>query len=1091
MSQNQENQAAFDHIVVLDPALPVVEELLKTVAKPSLQIHRCESADQAHQTAQKLSPCLVICNVADARQINPTVKFVQKISKEIKKGNLKTMVLSRVKNAQLKQIISELGVTDFILDPIPARTLFFKFNLQINAITAIKKRRALLSNNTELVFKQDSAKGENGKITFKHQTAVFNRKAALKLQEDCFATTGSQPYKIDKKIAVEILGPSPSEGSWQKVPAKPNEKPRYRWVPNDPNAPEQKDSTTGWIHDGDEPVYQPENGRWLLTSEKPNFAYHRHGISQASKIEVNAVGVPQIADDSEHALKKIKEFHEKEAEKKRLAADKIETEAKISVGKEEAISTNEITKVKNLAPGESVLGDASGDVQSSFDPENDLIAAISGQLVDELELAIQEAKQNAADREKTKLEEIVPANSVDPQNREVKETQGNNGEEPRVTPATTESETLPSAVESASTSAAVSEEDKPKLEMSASRKKYEEAKAKKLAELAAQREETEKQNQEKLKENESRAEAARAATEEKAKALKTETAADTQTIKTFYKSLAELGDQPECAWEKCGNHYVYITPYHRGIKPDDLKAIFPLWIYSGSRAPVFDPTSGKFEFVQLEPRYMQSVKELPADRDEFVRATRNKLKEFERIKLEMARKWEEKRKPETLDPVVDKESSVDNPHENSSQKPGDSTDQTQTLEKTKASRGPSARTAEGTTEASTETYTETATEATVESTIEPTVEATVETTVEAPAEAGAELEAAEKGEQDQAAQAEVIDLAERRENLASTRPTDENEENISANKEPQEAVIAPFPEQRAKSDSESLEPSDDREAPAAATQDSTASPLNEKSAAPFDSPQPEQEIESKQESFSQEAEKMQNAVAEEPGALATAPAKAITLDPETEHLSKYEQVLIAKNPALKDVLLKRKKRKDSGQIKLDTTVSPDKGQQAVEFQNSLQKAQQNISEAQLQAFTAGVQVVISDAILKQIPLEARAEKIAGLIAKSIKWCHVSILTPHHAEFEDSGKMVASTNLEFKAGDLIPLVPTASIEQKPHILEGIYGATHGQLIGYLQISLSGQRKYFDTREQKITQRFAMSLAKYWESVPNKKKVGNAA
>lgn len=558
MSKEQaDKNEKLDHIVVLEPTLPAIEELLQTIAKPSIQISRTKSVEEAAGLALGYSPCLVICSISDAQAVNPNVTLLQKIHKGIKKGNLKTMVLARVKNPQLKQLITQLGVTDYNMDPIPVRTLVFKINLHINAIQAIKKREALLNNNTELVFKQDTGKADDSTRTFKHQTAAYARKPALKLPEDIFALSGAVPAKDGKRSIIELEGPTPDSGAWKRMDGKAEERARYRWVPNNSDAAEHKDSATGWVHEGEEPSYNAEKNRWQLSSDKPNLSYLRAGIRQTSKIQVNSTGGLEIADDSEQALQRIR------AQEKPNLADAQESPEAIQVPTE--ASPLHENQAKGLAERHQ---------------ENNPGAPEETQAGNERKNAARpDAKENPFD----------PANAKDRAERHKqikKEIQDIMSSELSAELSDSQAEAIENTL-----GLAHGEHDKATL-----------AKKDRVARLQTLRAKLKQPNE----------------------ALRQEQTSQASEEKVFYKTAEQLGSA-DGAWSFCGNHFVFLTPAHYDAPLDSVRSLMPLWIYSGKEDPSFLTDSQEWRFINIEPRQMKSVQDLPADAQELVKAIKEKI----------------------------------------------------------------------------------------------------------------------------------------------------------------------------------------------------------------------------------------------------------------------------------------------------------------------------------------------------------------------------------------------------------------------------------------------------------------------------------
>jgi colicin import membrane protein len=310
----------LNKIIVLEPCSPVVEELLKKIedAKQA-ELIRLNNPDEAVQLVKQHQPCMLFTCTINNADIPIRVNMLKKLEQSIKYGLLKTLFVSKLKNRQLGTLITSLGVTDFIEEPVPARTLQFKANLQLKAVDTIRKQQEMKKASQEkIVFKKTEQKQDGAQTTTDLGAKL---KPALKLEEDTFLFKNSGIKKAGKKTLVELEGPDPETGEWVPHEDKGDAKTSWRWMPNEKKAlPPEEAKKEGWIHEGDKPQFSEESGKWQFGSEKPELSYQKNGEKVASKITTDESGEVNVAEDSpkaEENLKKNKDIAVKKREKEK------------------------------------------------------------------------------------------------------------------------------------------------------------------------------------------------------------------------------------------------------------------------------------------------------------------------------------------------------------------------------------------------------------------------------------------------------------------------------------------------------------------------------------------------------------------------------------------------------------------------------------------------------------------------------------------------------------------------------------------------------------------------------------------------------
>lgn len=317
-------------IVVLEPTTKAVEDLLKAILqKGQAEVERVSSIAEVAQLIGQYQPCMLMTCLTENGQVPDRVNMLKRMENSLKKGLVKVMFTTTLKNAQLGNVISALGVTDFIQEPVPLRTMQFKANLQLKAVETIRKAEERKKAGEEkIVFKKSEAAakdaagggGANAKV-----------KPALQLKEDAFLFKNSGVKKIGKKFVLEMEGPAPETGEWKQHEDKGNAQTSWRWVPKeDENGKPLDDRGDGWVHEGDKPEFKEASGKWQLASEKPELAYRQNGQKIAKKITVDETGEVTVAADSPtaaEAVEKGRAIAKAKREKARTKPEALRTDS--------------------------------------------------------------------------------------------------------------------------------------------------------------------------------------------------------------------------------------------------------------------------------------------------------------------------------------------------------------------------------------------------------------------------------------------------------------------------------------------------------------------------------------------------------------------------------------------------------------------------------------------------------------------------------------------------------------------------------------------------------------------------------------------
>jgi hypothetical protein len=286
------------------------------------------SPAEALQIAQMLKPCVIVGFVDQTQDIARLLQMATAAKNDLKKGNFKSVLLSKFKDHKIVSQFEKLGIHEIIIEPIPDRQLQFKMNLQMKANLASRKKQ---KKEDELKkFTATKTEGENADIHMATDKKGdgFKEGPAQEIEEDMWLFKNNKPQKKGSKWVFRLEGPDPSEGEWQKMPDAPDGEQQWRWMPKNP----EEAKKGGWQHKGDQPEADGSGG-WNFKGIKPELCFvDADGNKKATKATVDADGQFIASKDSTVAKQKdLEKQQKKELEK----LEKINAiKSKLEFGKE-------------------------------------------------------------------------------------------------------------------------------------------------------------------------------------------------------------------------------------------------------------------------------------------------------------------------------------------------------------------------------------------------------------------------------------------------------------------------------------------------------------------------------------------------------------------------------------------------------------------------------------------------------------------------------------------------------------------------------------------------------------------------------------
>src|SRR3989338_7241327 len=94
-------------MIVLEPLSSNMAELVKLIgSKDQANVISIASSEEAKQIILKNLPCMLVACIQENSEVPSRVRLLKQLESPLKYGLLKTMIASKLKNAQLQSLIS-------------------------------------------------------------------------------------------------------------------------------------------------------------------------------------------------------------------------------------------------------------------------------------------------------------------------------------------------------------------------------------------------------------------------------------------------------------------------------------------------------------------------------------------------------------------------------------------------------------------------------------------------------------------------------------------------------------------------------------------------------------------------------------------------------------------------------------------------------------------------------------------------------------------------------------------------------------------------------------------------------------------------
>lgn len=271
------------NIVIVVPASSAIECVKELFTEDkSAELFEVPSLEEAKQAALQFAPCVILLSVFRTQDVASCTGFVSAMSKHIKAGTLKVMVVSLVKDEKLSVAFQKTR-TEYIVEPIAERSLYFKITMLLKALTP--KAAA------DAPAKKDHASQDPASLPPPEPSAKFKLEGSAEaendLEQDVWLFRGAVPKKVKTDWHFSLEGPDDTDGDWV-IEEDAVEGLRWRWKPHvDTPGGKVFAFSEGWKFWGNKPSFDPKTRKWNFVGPKPVLAFDHNG-RRTAKVEPNA-----------------------------------------------------------------------------------------------------------------------------------------------------------------------------------------------------------------------------------------------------------------------------------------------------------------------------------------------------------------------------------------------------------------------------------------------------------------------------------------------------------------------------------------------------------------------------------------------------------------------------------------------------------------------------------------------------------------------------------------------------------------------------------------------------------------------------------
>jgi CheY-like chemotaxis protein/Tfp pilus assembly protein PilF len=267
--------------------LSAVIQSLKTQNSSVVCVDRLEKANDV--IAKSWSGLVVVC-VSENLEILPLLNFLKQNQTRIKSQQLRVVAFSLIDHSKVTALLQSKGCAELLDYKLQPKTFLFK----------AEKHFKFIKNSTNA--EQASFIPATPEIG---EQPPLQEQPAFKVQLAAAITGGYDYWWIRKKTdvrkvfdrwSVELIGPSPSVGSWEKT-----HQAIWCWKVKSKESPFYSEEGE-WAFFGEKPEFVWTENRWRFRAEKPILGFFKDGKALAFRFRIDTHGTVHVTENSPSAL---------------------------------------------------------------------------------------------------------------------------------------------------------------------------------------------------------------------------------------------------------------------------------------------------------------------------------------------------------------------------------------------------------------------------------------------------------------------------------------------------------------------------------------------------------------------------------------------------------------------------------------------------------------------------------------------------------------------------------------------------------------------------------------------------------------------
>jgi hypothetical protein len=277
----------------------------------NIEIHSKATMDDILFQIKSGHKCLLVLTVAERNDLSLIANGLFSIKKEIRDRKVMAVVFMKFASDKVEDLLIRSGCTETLRFDVSAKAFTYKLRRYIKLL----EQDQVADTGNELVGGGKSEASEGGKSITGSGRGNSNSFQVLLTEawagKDDFWLFRKKVYakKYQGKWLIEIIGPSPSAGSWKNI-----EGDRWQW--NSRPGFDFFDPTPAvWEFTGKKPQYSWVINRWGFVSENPSLRLLKSGnvlYTRFSLKDANTLEVPNNSEFARSIFQQIKDTYDKE-----------------------------------------------------------------------------------------------------------------------------------------------------------------------------------------------------------------------------------------------------------------------------------------------------------------------------------------------------------------------------------------------------------------------------------------------------------------------------------------------------------------------------------------------------------------------------------------------------------------------------------------------------------------------------------------------------------------------------------------------------------------------------------------------------------